>query len=389
MLRAVHIMKQILIIAGEASGDIYGADLARHLLKTMPDLKISGIGGKRMRDAGVDTLYDISYISVVGLFEILPKLRTINKAFNVVSDIIKSGGADLVVLIDYPGFNIRLAGAAKKAGVPAVYYISPQVWAWRKGRIRLLADRIKKMIVVLPFEEEIYKNEGINSSFLGHPLVAEALSTRSVKDSIRLYGLNENKTILGILPGSRTGEVRTLLPLFLNSARIISDGNPEIQVIMAVAESLDFNEVEGIVNKWKVSNSKSSPDIKLIKGDANDVINVSNVIIAASGTITLQAALFGKPMVIVYKVSFPTYVIARLLVRVKHIGLVNIMAGRRIVPELVQYYPTPDRIAGEVKSFLYDPQYYEQTQKELNAVSLTLGPPGASERVAREIAGML
>ena len=146
-------MKKILIIAGEASGDIYGADLAMHLLKTRPDLKISGIGGKRMRDAGVDTLYDISHLSVVGLFEILPKLRTINKAFNVVSDIIKSGGADLVVLIDYPGFNIRLAGVAEKSGVPAVYYISPQVWAWRKGRIRLLAGRIKKMIVVLPFEE--------------------------------------------------------------------------------------------------------------------------------------------------------------------------------------------------------------------------------------------
>ncbi len=389
MLRAVHIMKQILIIAGEASGDIYGADLARHLLKTMPDLKISGIGGKRMRDAGVDILCDMSDISVVGFSEILPRLRAIKNAFNIVSGIIKSGGADLVVLIDYPGFNIRLAGAAKKAGVPSVYYISPQVWAWRKGRIRLLADRIKKMIVVLPFEEEIYKNAGINCSFLGHPLVDEALSTRSVKDSIRLYGLNENKTVLGILPGSRTGEVRTLLPLFLNSARIISDGNPDIQVIMAVAESLDFNEVEGIVNKWKVSNSKISPDIRLIKGDANDVINVSNVIIAASGTITLQAAIFGKPMVIVYKVSFPTYVIARLLVRVKHIGLVNIMAGRRIVPELVQYDATPDRIAGEVKRFLCDPQYYEQTQKELNAVRLTLGPPGASERVAREIAGML
>lgn len=382
-------MKKILIIAGEASGDIYGADLARHLLKTRPDLKISGIGGKRMRDAGVDILYDISYISVVGLSEILPKLRTINKVFNLVSDIIKSGGADLVVLIDYPGFNIRLAGVAEKAGVPAVYYISPQVWAWRKGRIRKLVGRIKKMIVILPFEEEIYTKEGINCSFLGHPLVDEVLSTRDIKDSMQLYGLNENKTVLGILPGSRTVEVRTLLPLFLTSAQIIIDENPGIQVIMAVAESLDFDEVEGIVHKWKASDSNRSLDLKLIKGDANDVINVSNVILAASGTITLQAALFGKPMVIVYKLSLFTYVIARLLVKVKHIGLVNILAGRRIVPELVQYDATPVKIAGEAKRFLYDTQYYEQTKKELNAVRLMLGSPGASERVAREIAGML
>ena len=382
-------MKKILIIAGEASGDIYGAELARHLLKTRPDLKISGIGGKRMRDAGVDILYDISYISVVGLSEILPKLRTINKVFNLVSDIIKSGGTDLVVLIDYPGFNIRLAGVAEKAGVPAVYYISPQVWAWRKGRIHKLAGRIKKMIVILPFEEEIYTKEGINCSFLGHPLVDEVLSTRDIKDSMQLYGLNENRTVLGILPGSRTVEVRTLLPLFLTSAQIIIDENPGIQVIMAVAESLDFDEVEGIVNKWKASDSNRSLDLKLIKGDANDVINVSNVILAASGTITLQAALFGKPMVIVYKLSLFTYVIARLLVKVKHIGLVNILAGRRIVPELVQYDATPVKIAGEAKRFLYDTRYYEQTKKELNSVRLMLGPPGASERVAKEIAGML
>ncbi len=387
---SLHIMKNILIIAGEASGDIYGADLARHLLKTIPDLKIAGIGGKRMRDAGVDILCDISYISVVGFSEILPKLRAIKKAFNTVSGIIKSRGADLVVLIDYPGFNIRLAGVAKKAGVPAVYYISPQVWAWRKGRIRLLARRIKKMIVVLPFEEDIYKKEGINCSFLGHPLVDEIHSTRPAEDSMQLYGLNKNRKILGILPGSRTGEVKALLPLFLDSVQIIKTDSPEIQTIMAVAESLDFDEVEGIVNKWKMSNSSSrSIDVKLIRGEANDVINVSDVIIAASGTITLQAALLGKPMVIVYKVSLFTYTIAKLLVNIKDIGLVNIMAGKRIVPELVQYDATPDKIAAETKRFLYDAVYYEQTKKELNSVKLKLGPPGASERVAREIAGML
>ncbi len=382
-------MKRILIIAGEASGDIYGSDLSRHLLKTVPGLEISGIGGKRMRDAGVHILCDISDISVVGFSEIVPKLRFIKKAFKSVSNIIKSRNADLVILIDYPGFNMRLAAVAKKAGVPAVYYISPQVWAWRRGRIRLLADRIKKMIVILPFEEDIYRKEGVSCTFLGHPLVDEIVSTRAVSDSMRIYGLNSSRPVLGILPGSRTGEVRILLPLFLDAAQIINDGNPEIQAIMAVADSLDFHEVEGIVNKWKASYSGRPLDIRLIRGEANDVINVSNVIIAASGTITLQAALLGKPMVIVYKVSLLTYAIARLLVRVKHIGLANIMAGRRIIPELIQYDATPEKIAVEAGRFFQDADYYERTVKELNIVRQMLGPPGASERVAREVAGML
>lgn len=382
-------MKNILIIAGEASGDIYGADLANHLFKTIPGLNISGIGGNRMREAGVDILYDIASISVVGFSEILPRFWSIRKAFNVVSGIIKSGGSDLVILIDYPGFNIRLAGITKKAGVPAIYYISPQVWAWRKGRIRLLAGRIKKMFVVLPFEEDIYKKEGINCSFLGHPLVDEILSTRAVRDSIKIYGLDENKKTIGILPGSRTGEIRLLLPLFLEAAKIIRDSNPGIQIIMAAAESLDFRQVEKIINDWRNAGDNNRLEIKLIKGEANDVINVSNVIIAASGTITLQAALLGKPMVIVYKVSLLTYALARMLVSVKHIGLANIMAGRRIVPELIQYDATPDKIADEVNRFFNDTQYYEKTKKELNFVRQMLGPPGASERVAKEIAGML
>ncbi|MCC7201572.1 MAG: lipid-A-disaccharide synthase [Nitrospirae bacterium] len=382
-------MKNILIIAGEASGDIYGADLAKHLFETIPGLNISGIGGNRMREAGVDILYDIASISVVGFSEILPRFWSIRKAFNVVSGIIKSGGADLVILIDYPGFNIRLAGITKKAGVPAIYYISPQVWAWRKGRIRLLAGRIKKMFVVLPFEEDIYKKEGINCSFLGHPLVDEILSTRAVRDSIKIYGLDENKKTIGILPGSRTGEIRLLLPLFLEAAKIIKYSNPGIQIIMAAAESLDFREVEKIINDWRDAGDNNRLEIKLVKGEANDVINVSNVIIAASGTITLQAALLGKPMVIVYKVSLLTYALARMLVSVKHIGLANIMAGRRIVPELIQYDATPDKIADEVNRFFNDTQYYEKTKKELNFVRQMLGPPGASERVAKEIAGML
>jgi lipid-A-disaccharide synthase len=384
-------MKKILMIAGEASGDIYGSDLARHLYKLIPSLKIAGIGGKRMRDAGVNILYDMSGISVVGVSEILPRLKAIRQAYKLAAELIRAREVDIVVLIDYPGFNIRLAGAAKKAGIPVVYYVSPQIWAWRVGRIRLLAKRIKKMIVVLPFEEDIYKRAGIDCSFIGHPLVDEILSTRPLEESLLRYGIGSDKTVIGLFPGSRIGEIRALLPAFLEAAQLIKNGNPKIQLVMAVAESLNFKEVEDVINKWDMSKNGENRhlDVKTIRGEANDVLNVSNVIIAASGTITLQAALLEKPMVIVYRLSQFTYLIAKLLVNVKDIGLVNILAGRRIVPELLQSNATPDKIAAEAKRFLYDSKYYDRTKKDLNEIKLKLGPPGASARVAKVIAGML
>lgn len=373
------------MIAGEASGDIYGADLARHLYKQR-SVKILGIGGKRMREAGVENLYDSSEISVVGFSEVLPRLKAIREAYRIVTGLIRSRGVDLVVLIDYPGFNIRVAGVAKRTGIPVVYYISPQIWAWRRGRLRLLAKRVKKMIVILPFEEVIYKDEGVDCSFIGHPLVDEILTTRPLKEAIRRYGIDKDRPVLGLFPGSRTGEIRALLPGMLKAARIIRNDCPGIQLIMAVADSLDFKFVERIVSESPLS---IQMDIKMIRGEANDVINVCDVIIAASGTITLQATLLEKPMVILYRLSPITYSIAKLLVNVKDIGLVNILAGRRVVPELIQNEASPERIAAEVEKMLRDKKYYEGIKKDLHEVRLKLGPPGASERVAKVIAGML
>ena len=374
-------MKKILMIAGEVSGDIYGADLARHLYRQIP-VKITGIGGKRMREAGVDILYDSSEISVVGLSEILPRLRAIIRAYRIVTGLIRSRSVDSLILIDYPGFNIRVAGVAKRCGIPVIYYISPQIWAWKKGRLRLLAQRVKKMIVILPFEAAIYKEAGVDCSFIGHPLVDEVLNTRPLGETIHRYGIDKDQPVIGLFPGSRIGEVSALLPDILEAARILKDDNPQIRFIMAVADSLDFQQIHETI-------SRSSLDVKIIKGEANDVLNICDIIIAASGTITLQAALLEKPMVILYKLSHITHAIARLLVQINHIGLVNILAGRKIVPELLQKEVTPGRIAAETKKMLYDKDYHAGIKKDLHDVKIKMGPPGASERAARVIAEML
>ena len=373
-------MKKILMIAGEVSGDIYGADLARHLYRQIP-VKITGIGGKRMREAGVDILYDSSEISVVGLSEILPRLRAIIRAYRIVTGLIRSRSVDSLILIDYPGFNIRVAGVAKRCGIPVIYYISPQIWAWKKGRLRLLAQRVKKMIVILPFEAAIYKEAGVDCSFIGHPLVDEVLNTRPLGETIHRYGIDKDQPVIGLFPGSRIGEVSALLPDILEAARILKDANPQIQFVMAVADSLDFQQIHETI-------SRSSLDVKIIKGEANDVLNICDIIIAASGTITLQAALLEKPMVILYKLSPITHAIARLLVQINHIGLVNILAGRKIVPELLQKEVTPGRIAAETKKMLYDKDYHAGIKKDLHDVKIKMGPPGASERAARVIAEM-
>ncbi|MBI5193085.1 MAG: lipid-A-disaccharide synthase [Nitrospirae bacterium] len=374
-------MKKILMIAGEASGDIYGAELAKNLF-SMSDVNITGIGGDRMRNAGVEILYDASNISVVGVSEILPKFSAIRKAYNLVKDLLKSHKIDMVVLIDYPGFNIRIAGVAKSEGIPVVYYISPQIWAWKKGRLHKIAERVNKMIVILPFEEALYKDAGVDCTFAGHPLVDEILNTGPVEQTLQKYKIVKGKPVIGLLPGSRPGEINSLLTDMLEAARILKETNPDIQLVMAVAETLDFDHIRDIV-------SKSPVGVKMMKGEANDVLNISDVIIAASGTITLQAALFEKPMVVLYRVSALTYAAAKLLVKIKDICIVNILAGKRIVPEMLQADVKPDRIAEEVRRMLDDKGYYEKIKKDLHEVKMRLGPPGASLRAAEVIAKML
>lgn len=381
--------KHILIITGEASGDIYGGQLAQHLYKQLP-VRISGIGGKRMKEAGVSLLYDSSSISVVGISEVFSRIRAIRQAYKEVKKVLHSGNVDLVILIDYPGFNIQVAGVAAKMGIPVVYYIGPQVWAWRKGRIKTLAKRIKKMIVILPFEEPIYKEAGIDCSFIGHPLVDEIQHVYHPEEIRHKYGLSEKDITIGLFPGSRPGEIKTHLPIILEAAEMLKEKRPDIQFVLAIAESIEPGFVQGIISRWQSTyGMDKNLKISLVHGEANNVLNVSDIVIAVSGTITLQAALFEKPMVIIYKVSSLTYLIARMLVNVKDIGLVNILAGRRIVPELIQHDATPENIIKEVRRMIKDREYYNEIHKGLHEIKLKLGPPGAMERVARVIGEML
>ncbi len=374
--------KNIMIIAGEASGDVHGANLAKELYRLKPDLKIFGLGSERMRHAGVETIYDIKDISVVGVTEVIPRLFSIWKVYRGLSSIIRKEPPDLLVLIDFPDFNLMLAKVAKKAGVPIVYYISPQVWAWRSGRINKIARLVKKILVILPFEAKIYKKAGVECEFVGHPLLDEVIPKYSKRDAVKRFGLKANKPVFGLLPGSRRNEIYFLLEPMLKTAALIKDKIPDAQFILPVAHGLDFVKIRNDAEK-------SGVHINVIDDNAVDAMNISDMIIVASGTATLQAAIIGVPMVILYKISLISYFIARLLVDVKDIGLVNIVAGKRIVPELLQKDVNPEMIFRTFWNIYGKSDKYQKTKEELKKVRIKLGKSGASKKAAVSILKIL
>ncbi|MBI5044216.1 MAG: lipid-A-disaccharide synthase [Nitrospirae bacterium] len=367
-----------MIVAGEASGDIHGANLAKELFKLKPDLKIFGLGGERMRGAGVETIYDIKDTSVVGITELLPQLNSIWRVYRGLSDVIKKETPDLLVLIDFPDFNLMLAKVAKRAGVPIVYYISPQVWAWRAGRVNKIARLVKKILVILPFEEKIYKKAGVECEFVGHPLLDEVIPQLTKNDAVKRFCLKTNRPVFGLLPGSRRNEINFLLEPILGAAVLIKNIAPDAQFVLPVAPGLDFARI-------KECAEKTGLPISVIKGGSVDAMNISDMIIVASGTTTLQAAILGVPMVIIYKISLLSYLIGKLLVKVKDIGLVNIAAGKRIVPELLQKDVNPERIFSAFWNIYGNPKRYKKTKEELKKVRIKLGKSGASRKAAVSI----
>jgi lipid-A-disaccharide synthase len=374
--------KRILMIAGEASGDIYAGRLLRHLRRSDPSLQALGIGGKEMRSAGADLYADAEDLGVVGILEILPKAGVIFQAYWKTRQILRTRQVDLALLVDYPGLNIRIAKTAHQAGIPVIYYVSPQVWAWKAWRVGLLARRVDRMLVVFPFEEEIYRKAGLPCEFVGHPLVDDyqefaAGHPFSQEEQRKLYGLKPDQPVIGIFPGSREGEVSHLLDRFVQAAGRVHAVRPGVQFLVAVAPTLSRRNLESHFN------GKSDFDIRWIEEDPHGALFASDAVMAASGTITLQAALHEKPMVIAYRVSPLTWRIARQVVRVDHIGLPNIVAGKRIVPELLQEDASPEKIAGELLRFFDEPGYREKVRQELLEVKQRLGRPGASARAAK------
>jgi lipid-A-disaccharide synthase len=375
-------MKKILIIAGEPSGDLHASNLVRDLKSLDPDLKFFGMGGKLSQDAGVEVVFDISKLALVGLVEVLKNIFTVGKAYKTVLAKIESEKPDLAILIDYPGFNLRLAKELKKRSIPVAYYISPQVWAWGRDRIKIIKECVSGIIVFFKFEEELYKTCDIPVSFVGHPLVDTVKVTRSREETLETYGLSKDKLTVALLPGSRANEISTLLGVMTQSAKLINSKLPDTQFIIAKYSALPMS-------MYAMAIKNSGLDIKVAQGDTHNVVAGADFAIVTSGTATLETAIIGCPLVIIYKVNLLTYIIYKLVSMTKWIGIVNIIAGREISPEFLQYDAVPEKISASVISMLSDKNKSEAMREELKGVKDSLGASGASKRAATAIIKML
>jgi len=362
-------------VVGEASGDLHASHLVNAMRTVEPGLTIYGVGGDKLREAGVRVIFDIAELSVMGITEVMRHLRHLYRVFRWLTNSFKNDRPDLVILVDYPDFNLRLAGAAKRYHIPVLYYISPQIWAWRTGRIKKIGRLVDKMIVVFPFERSLYEKEGVDVTFVGHPLLDVVKVTTSKEENLKRFGLDEHKTTIGLLPGSRASEVQKILPPMLGAAEQLSTRFNNLQFIIPVAPGLKRGEVEAL--------AKESPiTLKVVNDSIYEVIDISHLVVVASGTATLETALLSTPMVIVYKMSPVSYLIGKALVKVPHIGMANIIAGKKVVPELIQREVTAEKIAREVSRMLEDDSYHRRICGDLASIKGNLGTPGASERAA-------
>jgi lipid-A-disaccharide synthase len=368
--------RKILIVAGETSGDLHGAHLVKAARSLDPTLHFYGVGGKHLRSTGTEVVFDNSEVAVVGVVEVFSKLRSIFKVFRWLRRSLDRNRPALVVLIDFPEFNLRLAKKANKRGIPVFYYISPQVWAWRAGRVKKIAKLVHKLVVILPFEVSFYRERGIDCEFVGHPLIDFVKPRFSKEEAFQIFHLSKGKRIVGLLPGSRKEEVHRLLPVLLKSAHLLLRDFPNLQFVVPIAPGINRSEIERQVSRFSV-------DIRLVEEHNYDVLNVCDLVITASGTVTLEAAIMNTPMVIIYKVSFLSYLVARLLVKIKHIGLVNLIAEKTIVPELIQGRASPVNISNEASRMLKNPSLLRTIKGELEGVKERLGIPGASQRAAQ------
>lgn len=366
--------RRIMIVAGEASGDLHGGDLAREILARDPSCDLFGIAGESMRAAGVRAVVATEDIHGLGLAELASTIGRTIGAFRTLSRIIRREKPDLVILIDYAEFNLILSGTARRAGVPVLYYITPQVWAWRRGRIDKLVDRADRLAVVLPFEKELFHRAGERVSFVGHPLLDRVAAVRSREETLKRHGFLPRARIISILPGSRRAEVRYLLRPMAEAARIIARDHG-LEIALALAPTLTRAE---LLNVRRADLS----GIRIVERDTYEIVAASELALVASGTATLETALLGCPEVIAYKVSPLTYILGRMLVTgVNFIGMPNILAGRQVVPELIQGDVTVEKLVRAAEPLLSE-TLRAQTVAALKALRDKLGSPGAAGRVA-------
>ena len=367
-------MAKIMISAGEASGDVHAAALTREILKLDPTAQVYGMGGDGLRAAGGEVLFDIKDHGVMGLVEIIRKLPALFRLRSDFAEVMDKRRPDCLVTIDYPGFNMRLAKVARAKGIPVISFIAPSAWAWRKGRAKNVAKLVNKVAAIFPFEYEVYKEAGADVEFMGHPLVDIVQPSLPVAEAVAKAGKHEGRPLVLLLPGSRLQEIQRLLPSMLEAAKIMVKANPALEFVMPRAGTIPRAMLEDEINRAGIH-------VSITEGNNYDVMGVADVALAASGTVTLEAALCRLPSVIVYKTAPLTAFIVRRLLNIADIGLPNIVAGRHILPELLQEDATPAKMAAEVLHLL-EPAAHAQALADLDDVKKRLGEPGAVRRVA-------
>ena len=366
--------KQVMLVVGEASGDVHGAHLVKALSRREPLLRFFGVGGEQLKQTGFEALFDVSDIAGMGFVELAGNLPNIWRAYHILRRAMRDRRPDLVVLIDFPEFNLRLAKLAKKLKIPVLYYISPQIWAWRRGRVRQIARYVDHMAVVFPFEVPLYENRKVKVSFVGHPLL-DIVRSRALRETVLAQlALDTGKRTIAILPGSRKGEIAYHLPVLLDAAMRLSKDS-EVQFFVIRASTVGRQEVESLLKRVPLK-------IPIVDDQRYDALNACDLAWTASGTVTLETALLLKPMIVVYRLSWFTYVLARMLVKIRHVGIVNIMVGKEVVPELIQSDFTAAGVVKKTRSLLENRDLRDSMVRKLVALREKLGTPGAADRVA-------
>lgn len=371
----------VMIVAGEASGDQHGAKLVAEMRRSDPTIFFCGIGGKALASAGVRILVDTAVLTVVGITEVFAKLPVVYRSLALAKKLLQSLKPDLLILIDFPDFNLRVATAARKLGIPVLYYISPQIWAWRRGRVKKIGRLVSHMAVILPFEADFYSAHGIPVTFVGHPLLDRITGDEEEGDTIED---SAERTLIGLLPGSREVEIKRLLPVMLDAAERMHKQDPRLKFAVSVAPTVERKMMEAMIKGRGRDGSISLSEIPVER-----LFGRCRLVVAASGTVTLQAAIAGTPMVIIYKVSPISYWLGRALIRVDHIGLINLIAGRRLVPELIQDQATAESVSDQAFDLLVDDERLAQLKQDLLTAGRVLGEAGASRRVAQIALGLM
>ena len=371
-------MSRLLVSCGEPSGDLYAADLVRHLRdRTEAPLDVFGLGGDRLEAEGARLLGHVRDLAVVGLWEIVSHLAHFRRIFRRLLAEVDRHRPDLAVLLDYPDFNLRLARALHRRRIPVVYYVSPQVWAWRPGRMRAIRDHVAHMIVIFPFEAMVYERAGVPVTFVGHPLIDLVAPERDPRGFLVACGLDPERPVVALLPGSRRKEIAHNLPALAGAVRLLAQRRPDLQFLAAVGPSIDPRTVRAVL----------PPNVALVENRTHAVLSSAGAAVVASGTATVEAALLGTPMVVVYRLSALTYRLGRRFVKVPHVAMANLIAGKRIVPELIQDDFTPEGVADAVLALFGPPG--DTMREALAEVRHRLGAPGASGRAADVVMTLL